>query len=135
MDRLLNNLTLDGLEDRGDARAAWQAVAFCIEKGLPFPDWVTRYLAATAASLLDHLDNIDVRNPMRLKEVLGIDRLNRPDAYDFDRDPEVVYERIATWIALGEVKNVSKGAERYLAEVLNSVGSNGPAVETASDCK
>lgn len=123
MDIQPNTLTLDGLEEQGDARAAWQAVAFCIEKGLPFPEWVTRYLAVTASRLLDHLDSRDVRHPMRLNEVLGFDCLNKPDDFDFDRDPEVVYERIATWIALGEVKNIAKGAERYLVEVLCGAGS------------
>lgn len=122
-DGLLNIAVLDGLEHQGDARAAWEAVAFCIEEGLPFPEWVTRHLAATAASLLDYLHNRDERHPMSLIQALGFDRLDKPDAYDPDRDPEFVYERITTWLATGEVKNISEGARRYHAEVLRGVGS------------
>lgn len=118
-DALLNTIALDGLEEQGDARAAWQAVAFCIEKGLPFPEWVTRYLAATAANLLEHHD---ARHPLNLKRALGFDRLNRPDPYDPDRDPEQVYERIATWIADGEAKDITAGARRYHEDVLKGVG-------------
>jgi hypothetical protein len=125
MDSLLNNLTLDGLDGQGDARAAWQAVAFCIEKGLPFPDWVTRYLAATAANLTDHLDSRDERHPTKLIEALGFDSLSTPERYDPYRDPETVYERIVTWLETGEVKNVSKGAERYHKDVLRGVGEVG----------
>lgn len=123
-DRPINtSLRLDGLEERGDARAAWQAVAFCVEKDLPFPQWLTRYLAATASSLLDHLDNRDERHPMNLLKALGFDRLVKPDAYDPDRDPEFVYERITTWRATDEVKNISEGARRYHAEFLRGAGS------------
>jgi hypothetical protein len=123
---LLNTAALDGLEAQGDARAAWEAVALCIEKGLPFPDWVTRYLATTAKALLDYHDG---QHPLNLKRVLGLDRLNKPDAYDPDRDAEEVYERIATWIADGEVKNISEGARRYHREVLQEIG----AVETVRE--
>jgi hypothetical protein len=122
-DRLLNTAVLDGLEEQGDARAAWQAVAFCTEKGLPFPQWVTRYLAATAPRLLDHLDNRDERHPMSLRYALGFDRLNEPDTYDHDRDPEVVFARITTWLTGGEVKNISEGARRYHSDVLRAAGS------------
>src|SRR5690349_999108 len=99
-DALLNTATLDGLEEQGDDRAAWEAVAFCIEKGLPFPDWVTRYLATTAKALLDYHDG---QHPLNLKRALGLDRLNTPEPYDPDRDPEAVHERITTWLATGEV--------------------------------
>jgi hypothetical protein len=123
MDKLANRIMLDALEERGDARAAWEAVAFCAEKNLPFPDWVTRYLAATAVALLDHLNNRDERHPAKLIRALAFDRLNRTDPYDPDRDPEAVHERITTWLAMGEVKNISEGARRYHAEVLRGVGS------------
>lgn len=122
-DGFLNTAVLDGLEEQGDARAAWQAVAICIETGHPFPKWVMRYLATTAGALLDHLDNRDERHPLNLVQALGFDRLKKPDSYDPDRDPEAVYERITTWRATGEVKNISEGARRYHAEVLRGVGS------------
>lgn len=119
-DDFLNTATLDGLEEQGDARAAWQAVAFCIDNGLPFPDWVTRYVRTTAKNLLEHHD---ARHPLNLKRALGFDRSNTPEPYDHDRDPEVVYERIVTWRSLGEVKNISEGARRYYKEVLKETGS------------
>lgn len=125
-DALLNTATLDGLEAQGDARAAWQAIAFCIEKDVPLPDWVTRYLAATAAALLNYHDG---QHALNLKRALGFDRLNKPDAYQPTRDPEEVYERISTWLAAGEVKNISDGARQYHREVLGEIG----AVETVRE--
>jgi len=122
-DGLLNSLALDGLEEQGDARAAWQAVSLCVENGLPFPGWVTRYLRRTATGLLDHLDNRDERNPIRLVNVLGFDRLIKSARYDPDRDPDAVFERITTWRATGDVKTISDGARRYHAEVLKGIGS------------
>ena len=60
---------------------------------------------------------------MNLLKALGFDRLVKPDAYDPDRDPEFVYERITTWRATDEVKNISEGARRYHAEFLRGAGS------------
>jgi hypothetical protein len=122
-DRLLNTAVLDGLEEQGDARAAWQAVAFCAENGLPLPEWVARYLAATAERLLDYLDNRDERHPISLRYALDLDRLTQADRYDHDRDPDVVFERITTWLADGGVKNISEGARRYHADLLRGAGS------------
>ena len=124
-DAFLNTVALDGLEAQGDARATWEAVAFCIEKRRPFPDWVRRYLASTAANLINHLDNRDERHPINLVRALGFDQLKKPDGYDFDRDPEAVFEKITTWLTFGEVKNVSKGAERYHEDVLKRSGEIG----------
>jgi hypothetical protein len=123
MDKLLNTITLDALEEQGDAAAAWQAVALCAQNNLPLPEWVTRYLAATATRLLDHLDNRDERHPMNLARALGFDQLKRPAAYDYDRDPEIVFEQITEWLTGGEVESISEGARRYHADVLLGVGS------------
>ena len=122
-DEFSNTVILDGLEAQGDARGTWAAVLFCIHKKLPFPEWVTLYLASTGANLLNHLDNRDERHPLNLLRALGFDRLNKPDGYDYDRDPEAVFERITTWLVGGEVTTISVAARRYHAEVLNEIGS------------
>ena len=125
MDKLTNRMMLDALEEQGDARAAWEAIAFCAEKNLPFPDWVTRYLGATAAGLLDYLANRDKLPPDMLPQVLGFVGLAKraPPANPF-HDPHEVYEEINSWLRGGEVRSIAEGARRYSDEILK--GSHAP---------
>ena len=121
----LNEYTLDGYEEQGDARAAWGAIGFCIKRDLKFPPWVLDYLSKTSVRIEEHLVNRDEQHYWRLWQALGLDKRNRDlDAgYDPKRNPEQVYELIADWIDAGECKNISKGALRYWSEVLGELGS------------
>jgi hypothetical protein len=121
-DSVRDTLVLDSLESLRDARAAWDAVQYCIRRELPFPKWVLAYLSDTGAKLEDFLDNRDEHGPTRLIYALGFDRLHTMESYDYDRDPEVIFETITTWITSGEVKNVAEGARRYVDEVLGGIG-------------
>ena len=44
MDQLATRIMLDALEEQGDARAAWEAVEYCLYKDVAFPEWAKRYL-------------------------------------------------------------------------------------------
>lgn len=125
MDKLANKIMLDKLEEQGDARSAWEAVAYCAEKGLPFPSWVTHYLAETAASLLDYLASRDEQPPKLLPGLLGFVGLKkRPPPTNPFHDPHEVYEEINSWLRGGEVRSIAAGAKRYSEEVLQ--GSHAP---------
>jgi hypothetical protein len=67
-DSFLNKVTLVGYKERGDARAAWGAIAFCINKGLDFPPWVMCYLAQTAERIEGHLARIMHRGTLMRPE-------------------------------------------------------------------
>lgn len=121
-DRQSDTFVFDSLESLGDARAAWDAVQYCIRREVPFPQWVLDYLAETGSRLDDYLDNRDERSPTSLIYALGFDKLHTMETYDHDHDPEVVFETINTWIIDGEVKNKSEGARRYHAERWNGAG-------------
>ena len=121
-DRLTDTFVLDSLETLRDARAAWDAVQYCIRREIAFPKWVLDYLAKTGARLEDFLDNRDEHGPTRLIYALGFDKLHKIENYDYERDPEVIFETITTWITHKEVKNVAEGARRYHAEQWHGVG-------------
>ena len=119
MDQLATRIMLDALEEQGDARAAWEAVAYCLGRGIELPEWVKRYLGQTAVSLLDHLDNRDLRHPVQLARALGFDLLKKRLAHlDPDIDPVEVHREISAWIEQGQVRSIAEGARRYNAVIL-----------------
>lgn len=121
-DRLNDTYVLESLETLRDARAAWDAVQYCISREIAFPKWVIDYLAETGARLDDYLDNRDERSPTRLIYALGFDKLHTMETYDHDHDPAVIFETINTWIMDGKVKNPTEGARRYHAEQWKGAG-------------
>lgn len=125
MDKLATRIMLDALEDQGDARAAWEAIAYCMANGVPLPDWVNSYLAGTAAGLIDYLANRDKLPPEALPQLLGFIGLEkrRPPANPF-HDPHEVYEEINSWVRSGKCKNVAAATKEYSERVLN--GSHAP---------
>ena len=114
MDKLANRIMLDALGEQGDARAAWEAIAYCTANGVPLPDWVNSYLAGTAAGLLDYLANRDKVPPEALPQVLGFVGLAKrlPPANPF-HDPHEVYEEINSWVRSGKCKSQSRAVSRY----------------------
>ncbi|WP_439544997.1 hypothetical protein [Sandarakinorhabdus sp.] len=120
MDKFANIVLLDVLEEKGDAEAAWEAVKLCTHEGLPLPAWVSRYLGETAAGLLEHFANRDVRNPMDLPKVLGFDRVKK-EKWDWTGthlDPHEAAHAIDEIIRSGEVKSVASAAKQYSETVL-----------------
>lgn len=125
MDKLANRIMLDALEEQGDARAAWEAIAYCTANGVPLPDWVNSYLAGTAAGLLGYLTNRDEQPPKVLPGLLGFIGLEKrpPPANPF-HDPHEVYEEINCWVRQGKAKSVAHAAKLYSDEVLQ--GTHAP---------
>lgn len=109
-----HELVLDSYEGAGP-RGAWFAAAYCVSQGLPCPDWALRYLVESAPKVLDYEREHPI--PVKLSNALGL-RDENERRVDPKRDPDLVYDTIQEWYWNGRVPNVSKGAEKYLDEVL-----------------
>lgn len=100
-----------------DARAVWRAVAVCIDKGLPFPDWVRPYLRRTAR----RVEQITKGNraPKRDEVVCAVDLSPKwAKVRDPLKDPENVYWQIQHRIDTGKVAGPTAGVRRYIEKVL-----------------
>ena len=97
-------------------RAAWKAVAVCIDKGLPFPNWARSYLRETSKRVAEITAND--RAPDRDEKDWALNLGPGWKAYNPDTDPETVYSQIQTWIDTGKVPSQSEGVRRYVVGVL-----------------
>ncbi len=107
--KFVHELTLDGCQLRG-ARGAWEAIEYCVENGLQFPDWLVRYLTMTAK----RIGKISRwQHSLAVWEALGLADEQKPETYDPRSDPEEVYKAIRDWRELGVVKSITAGIRKY----------------------
>ena len=97
-------------------RAAWRAIAVCIDRDIDFPDWVRSYLRTTADRTKQITEND--RTPNRDDVTWAVDLGPGWKKYDPIRDPENVYCEIQQWIDAGKVNGPSEGARLYIKKVL-----------------
>ncbi len=85
----------------------WEAISFCCNLELPFPEWIIEYLAITAADLLE----LEVYSESELKMALGLWTLDRRNAFS----------RYAM-VAVGKVTEYRKMAlEEFLLAIYSRV--------------
>jgi hypothetical protein len=92
-----------------DGRAAWRAIAVCIERKLEFPDWALAYLKKTAKRVEQASDTDRVKRVLDLGAPL--------DDSELLKDPETVFWTIQMWMALRGLSQW-QGCTEYIEKVL-----------------
>lgn len=102
----------DLMHDMSYGLTAWRAVAFALERDLPLPDWVLRYLA-DCASGIEQWAMLN-GHPGELKDVLGLGgkRIHRDDS----SDPRWIYDAISQLRASNPKASIKSLVQMFLKE-------------------